>query len=37
MVELDLLDEKAFQRLHREAQELTTIFVASGKTGKANR
>ena len=37
MVELDLLDQETFKRLHREAQELTAIFVASGKTAKANR
>lgn len=37
MLELNLLDRDTFGPLHREAQELTAIFVASGKTAKANR
>jgi four helix bundle protein len=32
--ELALLDEEIFEPLHREAGELTAIFVASGRTAK---
>jgi len=34
LFELGLIEEVVFKRLHREAGELTAIFVASGRTAK---
>lgn len=36
LLQLNLMQKSDFERLHREANELTAIFVASRKTAQAN-
>jgi four helix bundle protein len=37
LFELNGIELKVFNKLHKEAEELTAIFTASGKTSKSNK